>query len=311
MQRNGIHHITAIAGNPRRNLDFYTAVLGLRLVKKTVNFDDPGTYHFYFGDEKGTPGTVLTFFPWDGMSSGRIGIGEVREVQFRVPEGSLGYWTHRFVEKGVVHERPARMFGETKIAFKDPDGLNLSLVGVASPHDEGVWQKGTVGIENAIRGFHAATLLVSDVVPTAAILRDVFGFSDVAQEDSRLRLSAKAGGDVGCLIDLQGAGDFLPGRMGAGTVHHIAFRAADDATQAAMVKTLMENHRIRTTEQKDRQYFRSVYFREPGGILFEIATDVPGFMIDEPADRLGETLKLPQFLEPMRGEIEATLPAVA
>lgn len=310
MRQNGIHHITAIAGPARRNLDFYTRTLGLRLVKKTVNFDDPGTYHFYYGDEAGQPGTILTFFPWEHAAPGRLGVGETQETVFRVPEGSIAYWTHRLVEKGVPHEVPQKRFGETVLAFKDPDGMRLALVAVPGIENEPSWSTGEIPAEHAIRGFHSASLLVPEAAPTGAILTDVFGFREIAREGSLVRYRA---GDtvLGGIVDLREAGGFLRGRPGAGTVHHIAFRATSDAVQAEMVRKLAENHGIRTTEQKDRDYFRAVYFREPGGLLFEIATDEPGFAVDEPAGSLGQGLKLPRFLESRREAIEAVLPKVA
>ncbi|KLK89795.1 diguanylate cyclase [Microvirga vignae] len=310
MRQNGIHHVTAIAGPAQRNLDFYTRVLGLRLVKKTVNFDDPGTYHFYYGDEAGQPGTILTFFPWEHAAPGRLGVGETQETVFRVPEGSIGYWTHRLIEKGVPHEAPEKRFGETVVALKDPDGMRLALVAMPGIKNEPGWTDGEIPAEHAIRGFHSASLLVPEAAPTGAILTDVFGFREIAREGSLVRYKA---GDttLGGIVDLREAGGFLRGRPGAGTVHHIAFRATDDAVQAEMVKKLAENHGIRTTEQKDRDYFRAVYFREPGGLLFEIATDDPGFAVDEPAESLGQALKLPRFLEPNREKIEAVLPKVA
>ncbi|CAH1663302.1 ring-cleaving dioxygenase [Chelatococcus asaccharovorans] len=307
MVQNGIHHVTAIAGPARRNFHFYTEVLGLRFVKRTVNFDDPGTYHFYFGDAAGSPGTILTFFPWEHVAPGRLGVGETQETVFRVPEGSIGYWTHRFVEKGVVHQAPEKRFGETVLAFKDPDGMRLALVGVAGIEAEPAWGGSDVPAENAIRGFHSVSLLIKDAAPTGAILTDVLGFGEIGREGTLIRYKA---GDtaIGGIVDLRVAGDFLPARMGGGSVHHVAFRAADDAAQEAMVKKLAENHGIQTTEQKDRNYFRSVYFREPGHVLFEIATDVPGFAVDEPLASLGQDLKLPSFLERRRAEIEAVLP---
>lgn len=310
MINKGIHHVTAIAGPARRNVEFYTRVLGLRLVKKTVNFDDPGTYHFYFGDEKGSPGTILTFFPWEHVAPGRLGIGETQETVFRVPEGAIGYWAHRFVEKGVPHEAPVKRFGETVLSFKDPDGMRLALVGVPGAEAEPAWAGGDVAAENALRGFHSVSLLLEAAAPTAAILTDVLGFAEAAREGSLIRYKA---GDtaIGGIVDIREAGGFLPARMGGGSVHHIAFRAADDAEQGEMVRKLYENHRIRTTQQMDRNYFRSVYFREPGHVLFEIATDVPGFAADEAAEHLGEALKLPSFLEPHRGEIERVLPELA
>jgi len=307
---HGIHHVTAIAGPARRNLNFYTQVLGLRLVKKTVNFDDPGTYHFYYGNEEGRPGTILTFFPWEHAALGRVGLGQAEETTFRIPEAAIGYWTHRFVEKGVPHEAPRKRFGETVLGFKDPDGMRLALVAVADAESEEGYANGEVPAEHAIRGFGGVTLLVEAPEATGAILSDVFGFAEIAREGSSIRYRA-AGGAPGNTVDVHAAGDFLPGRMGAGTVHHIAFRAAGDAEQASMVKRLAERHGMQTTEQRDRYYFRSVYFREPGGVLFEIATDDPGFAIDEPSSELGQSLKLPAFLEPRRGEIEKVLPEVA
>ena len=304
---SGIHHVTAISGRASRNLEFYTRVLGLRLVKKTVNFDDPGTYHLYYGDEQGHPGTILTFFPWEGVPSGRAGIGEVHETVFSVPESSIGYWTQRFVEKGVAHEGPVKRFGETTLAFKDSDGTRLALAGARGIESGDAWSAGGVPPEHAIRGFHGVSLLLAEAIPTAAILSDVFGFVADGRERSTQRYRAP-GVAPGGVVDLRTAGEFLAARQGAGSVHHIAFRAVDDAAQTAMVKKLVQDHRLYTTEQKDRNYFRSVYFREPGKVLFEIATDPPGFAVDEPIESLGQALKLPPFLEGRRAEIEAALP---
>jgi glyoxalase family protein len=310
MLQNGIHHITAIAGPAQRNLDFYTRALGLRLVKKTVNFDDPGTYHLYYGDEAGQPGTILTFFPWEHATPGRLGFGETQETVFRVPENSISYWTQRLAEKGVDHEVPAKRFGETVLAFKDPDGMRLALVAVPGIEKEATWTTGDIPAEHTIRGFHSASLLVANAIATGAILTDIFGFTENGREGSRIRYKA---GDtaVGGIIDLNAPVGLQRGRSGAGTVHHIAFRAPGDAVQADMVKRLMQNHGIRATEQKNRDYFRAVYFREPNGILFEIATDDPGFAVDEPAATLGQALKLPRFLEAKRERIEAALPKIA
>ncbi|MBS7538754.1 ring-cleaving dioxygenase [Ancylobacter lacus] len=310
MIHNGIHHVTAIAGNARRNVEFYTRTLGLRLVKKTVNFDDPGTYHFYYGDEVGSPGTILTFFPWDHVAPGRLGVGETQETVFRVPEGAIGYWTQRFVEKGVTHQAPVKRFGESVLSFKDPHGMRLALVAVPGIENEPGWTDGEIPAEAAIRGFHSVNLLLAEAAPTGAILTDVFGFREVGREGSLVRFAVE-GQAIGGVVDIHEAGGFLPARMGGGSVHHIAFRAEDDAAEAAMVKKLQENHGIRTTEQKDRNYFRSVYFREPGHVLFEIATDIPGFAADEPVASLGQALKLPAFLEPQRARIEQVLPEIA
>jgi glyoxalase family protein len=310
MSAHGIHHVTAIAGAARRNVDFYTGTLGLRLVKKTVNFDDPGTYHLYFGDETGQPGTIITFFPWQHVAPGRIGVGETQETVFRVPEASIGYWTHRFLERSVSHQAIVKRFGETVLSFKDPDGMRLALVAVPGIENEPAWTGGDVPAENAIRGFHGVNLLLADAAPTGAILTDVLGLTEFGREGSLIRFKA---GDtaIGGVVDIHEGGGFLPGRPGGGSVHHIAFRAADDAEQAEMARKLVENHGIRPTEQKDRNYFRSVYFREPGHVLFEIATDIPGFAADEPVASLGQSLKLPGFLETRRSEIEAVLPEVA
>jgi glyoxalase family protein len=310
MARNGIHHVTAISGPARRNVDFYTRTLGLRLVKKTVNFDDPGTYHFYYGDETGQPGTILTFFPWEHVAPGRLGVGETQETTFRVPETSVGYWTHRFVERGVAHEAVEKRFGETVLSFRDPDGMRLALVAVRGIETEPAWNRGEVPGEHAIRGFHGVSLLLREAAPTGAILTDVFGFSEIGREGSTVRFKAE-GTDIGGIVDIRVAGDFLRGRQGGGSVHHIAFRAADDAAEFVMMRKLAENHGIRTTDQKDRNYFRSLYFREPGGVLFEIATDIPGFAVDEPVSSLGQSLKLPLQYEPRRKDIEAVLPAIA
>lgn len=310
MAQHGIHHVTAIAGPAQRNLDFYTRTLGMRFVKKTVNFDDPGTYHFYFGDEQGRPGTILTFFPWEHVAKGQIGLGETQETLFRVPAASMGYWLQRFLEKGVAHQSVEKRFGESVVAFKDPDGMPLALVAVPGIEQEPGWSDGLVPAEHALRGFHSVTLLVGDAGPTAAVLTGVLGFGEAGREGARIRYKA---GDtqIGGIVDLRVAPGFPRGRMGGGSVHHVAFRAADDADQAEMVRKLAAEHGLATTEQKDRNYFRSVYFREPGHILFEIATDDPGFAADEPVATLGQALKLPSFLERQRPAIEAVLPKVA
>jgi len=315
MSTTGLHHVTAIAGDARRNLDFYGRTLGLRLVKKTVNFDDPGTHHLYFGDADGAPGSILTFFPWGDVASGRTGIGETSETALRVPEASLGFWTHRLVEQGVRHESPDRRFGQSVLRFRDPDGMRLALVGVAGVDGEPAWDAGAVPPEHAIRGLHGVTLMLERSAPTAAILTGVFGLAEAGRDGAVTRFVAGVGNGAGAVIDLQEAGGFLPARQGSGSVHHIAFRARDDADQAAMVERLANGqatgHGIVATEQKDRHYFRSVYFREPGGVLFEIATDAPGFAVDEPAATLGQELRLPAFLEPRRTAIEAALPELA
>jgi len=310
MRSSGLHHITAIAGPARRNLEFYTGTLGLRLVKKTVNFDDPGTYHFYFGDAAGSPGSIITFFPWEHAAEGRAGVGEAQETAFRIPESAVGYWTSRLIARGVAVDLPEKRFGATVLAFKDPDGMRLALVGVPGIEAEPAWTGGDVPEEAAIRGVHSVTLLLKEAGATAAILADVFGFEETGREGTRLRFTAP-GVAVGGIVDIREAGGFLPGRQGRGSVHHIAFRAADDAAQAEMVEKLTAHHGRHVTGQRDRNYFRSVYFREPGGVLFEIATDEPGFAVDEAPNALGTALKLPAQYEAHRTEIEAVLPAVA
>ncbi len=305
---SGIHHVTAIAGNPLRNFDFYTRTLGLRFVKKTVNFDDPGTYHFYYGDEAGAPGTILTFFPWEHAAAGRGGVGQTQQTALRVPLSSLGYWTHRFVEKGVAHQPIEHRFGESVLAFTDPDGMSLSLVGIGGAEGEAAWSNSEIPREHAIRGFHGVTLLLEDAGRTAAILTDVLGFEKVSREGSVIRF--RASDTPGGLVDIYEAKGFLRGHLGRSSVHHIAFRAADDAAQTEMARRLIADHGMHPTEQKDRNYFRSIYFREPGGVLFEVATDIPGFAVDEPVASLGQALKLPTFLEPQRQAIEGVLPSL-
>jgi glyoxalase family protein len=301
----GLHHITAIVGNAARNLDFYTRVLGLRLIKKTVNFDDPSTYHLYYGDETGTPGSILTFFPWSSAAAGRTGVGSVQEVLLRVPTSSLSFWIHRFVELGVNHQLITRRFGEPFLAFTDPDGLALALVGSSSQAEPG-WSNGTIPAEHSIQCLQGVGLLLAQAEPTSEILVNILNYQAAEQDGTVLRLTSKSGrGDI---VDIREAGDFLGGRTGRGSVHHIAFAAKDDEQQARMAHRLRTEHGLRPTEQKDRLYFRSVYFREPGGILFEIATEQPGFTVDEPLGSLGRSLKLPPFLEYRRPRIEATLP---
>ncbi len=303
----GIHHVTAFAGDAEANLAFYRETLGLRLVKTTVNFDDPGTYHLYFGDEVGRPGTILTFFPQEHAAPGRAGVGQAVETSFAVPAASLGWWIERFLRLGIAHDAPETRFGETVLPFRDRDGLNLALVATAAAADIAGYAGADVPAEHAIRGVHGVTLWVERAEGSAAVLTGPLGFVAAGAEETRHRFTAP-GVAIGGVIDLRVVGGFLPGRMGAGSVHHVAFRAQDDAAQAAMADALQRGLGIPVTEQKDRQYFRSVYFREPSGVIFEIATDAPGFATDEPADALGEALKLPPWLERHRTRIEAALP---
>lgn len=309
MTSSGLHHVTVISGPAPRNVDFYVRVLGLRLVKKTVNFDDPGTYHLYYGDETGKPGSIITFFPWENAARGRVGVGETLQIGLAVPRSSIGYWTQRLLEKGVTASAPAKSFGETVITFKDADGTGLALVGVdgleASPGFSGA----EVPAEHAIRGMHGVTLLVKEAGRTARVLEKVLGYEEIAREGALSRFRAP-GDALGNVVTLHEAGNFLRGNFGAGSVHHVAFRAADDAAQAEMARILRDEIGLTPTEVRDRHYFRSIYFREPNGVLFEIATDEPGFTVDEPVETLGQALKLPPFLEGHREVIEKVLPAL-
>jgi len=302
----GIHHVTAIASDPQRNVAFYTEVLGLRLVKLTVNFDDPGTYHLYYGDEQGRPGTILTFFPWPGARRGRRGAGQVAATAFLVPEGTLDYWEERLQRVGASFGRRQRRFGHEVLPLLDHDALQLELV--AHPAAAGIdaWPDGPVPPENAIRGFQGATMWQIDPEPTIDLLTGTMGFELEAEEGPRFRLRAASTGP-GSVIDVVHLADGEPGWGGAGTVHHIAYRTHDDAQQLAWRQELM-GRGLHVTPVMDRQYFRSIYYREPGGVLFEIATDPPGFARDESLAELGSHLKLPPWLEPRRAEIEAALP---
>ncbi len=299
----GLHHVTAFASDPQRNLDFYTDVLGLRFVKRTVNFDDPGTYHFYFGDDAGSPGTILTFFPWPHAARGLAGAGETTHTAFSIPADSLEYWFERLNAKGLLVERSGRRFDEDVLTFADPDGMKIELVGHKDAGPVKPSRFADVPAEHAIRGFFGVTLLEQAIAPTERIL-SVMGFHRVAEEGARVRFSAP-GTALGNHIDLLIDPNAGFGRMGAGIVHHIAFRAADDASQLEW-RAEIEKYLSVTTVQ-DRDYFNSIYFREPGGVLFELATDPPGFTLDEPIETLGEALRIPAWLEPRRPMIEARL----
>jgi glyoxalase family protein len=299
----GLHHVTAIASDPQRNLDFYTQVLGLRFVKRTVNFDDPGTYHFYFGDDAGSPGTILTFFPWLHAARGHSGAGEVAKTAFSVPAASLEYWREMLTDQGVLVEQTGRRFAEQVLTLSDPDGMKIEIVAHADAGAPNAPRFATVPPEHAIRGFFGVTLLERKAEPTAAIL-NVMGFQKIEEEGNRLRFSAK-GNALGNHIDLLVDPSVKFGRSGAGSVHHIAFRAKDDAAQKEWRQELAKHLDI--TPVMDRTYFRSIYFREPGGVLFELATDPPGFAVDEPIESLGEELRIPQWLEAKRKVIEQSL----
>jgi predicted esterase/catechol 2,3-dioxygenase-like lactoylglutathione lyase family enzyme len=310
----GLHHVTAIASDPQRNLDFYAGVLGLRFVKRTVNFDDPQTYHFYYGDDVGTPGSIMTFFPWPGARRGRQGTGQVAVTSFAVLPAALGFWIERLLRHGVKYEGPAKRGssdGESEqvISFKDPDGLMLEIVAHAGAEARSAWGEAPgISRDNAIHGFHGVTLWVSDGAPTETILVDTLGFRPVRDERGTRRFEVGAGGP-GTFVDVRSIGGFVQGAGGAGTVHHVAWSVADDATQLA-VRDRVATAGLHPTPVIDRTYFHSVYFREPGGVLYELATNLPGFAIDEPVERLGERLMLPAQYEPQRAEIEAILPRI-
>ncbi|WP_128545170.1 ring-cleaving dioxygenase [Larkinella soli] len=302
----GLHHITAIAAGARRNYDFYTRVLGLRFVKKTVNFDDPETYHFYYGDEAGSPGTILTFFPWEGIDKGRRGTGMATEIGYSVPEGSLDFWLKRFGEHNVLFNKPTQRFGETYLPFLDPDGLKLELIVSKTPDARRPWATGEIGADVATRGFHNVTLTLADIKPTAYVLTEIFGYRLIDQHVNRYRYATSAVENA-ALVDLVEVPGEAEGLVAGGTVHHVAFRVKDQAVQTAFRERIAEAG-LQVTDRIDRNYFYSVYFREPGGVLFEIATDYPGFTVDEPLADLGTHLKLPAQYESHRAEIEQVLP---
>ncbi|UQS27534.1 ring-cleaving dioxygenase [Amycolatopsis thermalba] len=305
IKTSGLHHVTAIGGDPQRNADFYLRTLGLRLVKTTVNFDDPGTYHLYYGDQSGKPGTLMTFFPWPGAPSGRLGTGQATTTAFSVPANSIGWWKDHLAEAGLTTGRIANRAGEDVLTFRDPDGLQLALVAHPQGDPRDPWDNGHVPAEHAIRGLHSVTLSVAEEDATAEMFGDL-GLTFSSQDSNRLRFTAGAGGP-GALVDVLVTPDVPRGLVAAGTVHHVAWRAPDEDSQAAWRAELADRG-VHVTSILDRQYFRSIYFREPGGTLLEIATDQPGFAIDEPLLELGRALKLPPWLEPDREQIERALP---
>jgi glyoxalase family protein len=300
MRSAGIHHITAMAGDPQLNVDFYTETLGLRLVKRTVNFDDPGSYHFYFGDNIGNPGTIITFFPWPGARRGARGSGQVTIVSFAIPSNSIAWWKKRLRANHVVAEEISDRFENKGLRFLDPDGLMLELMESPVIPSEG-------RVDHTIHGFAAPTLEVRHLERTEKLLIEILGFEFVGEENNRRRLRG-SGSNAAAEVDLVSS-DAGFGLVAVGTVHHIAFRVANDEEQLRAREELVTRG-LNVTPVIDRQYFHSIYFREPNGILFEIATDGPGFLIDESADELGESLKLPPMYESARSEIERVLPAI-
>ena len=302
----GLHHITAIAGSAQKNYEFYTRVLGLRLVKKTVNFDDPGTYHLYYGDESGSAGTILTFFPWEGMAPGKNGIGMATEIGYAVNSGSLAFWKDRFEAFQVRHEEAEERFGETLLKFKDPDGLELSLIIPATADTRTPWETNEVNSENATKGFHSTTLTLKSIDKTAKVLTDIFGYRLLGQEGNRFRFITDSVPNS-AIIDLLETPEGQYGVSGTGTNHHVAFRVPDEAVQQEF-RERISSQGLQITPKIDRDYFFSLYFREPGGVLFEIATDNPGFTVDEPLAELGTHLMLPEQHDYLRDEPENILP---
>ncbi|MDQ6531143.1 ring-cleaving dioxygenase [Flavobacterium sp. LHD-85] len=302
----GLHHITAIAGDAKRNFDFYSKVLGLRFIKKTVNFDDPGTYHFYFGDEVGSAGTILTFFPWGaGIQQGRKGSGMATEIGYSVPKGSLDFWQKRFEQYNVIYNKPAEKFGEKYLTFLDPDGLKLELIESKTDDNRKAWETDEVKADVATKGFHNITLTLNNIKATAAILTDIFGYKLIDQDVNRYRYATDAVENA-AIVDLVELPEEKRGLNANGTVHHVAFRVPNDEVLMKF-REKIEDYGLSITPQIDRQYFHSLYFREPGGVLFEIATDNPGFTVDESLEELGQNLKLPAQYESQRAAIEEHL----
>ena len=305
---NGLHHITAISGPAQENLDFYSGVLGMRLVKKSVNQDDPGTYHLFYADAEGHPGTDLTFFPWAQMAPPRVGHGLAVEVGLEVPTQSLEFWGQRLEKYGARADAIATRFGERVLTLVDPHGLRLALVEPATRHARSFapWEHSTVAPEHQVRGLYGAQLWERSLAPTTEFLTSVMGFKKLAEEGGWTRYGFDNATGV---LDIREAADARRGAWGVGSVHHLAWRV-DDNTHQAAVRTQVESAGQRPTPVIDRFWFKSVYFQEPGGVLFERATDGPGFAVDEDREHLGETLVLPPWLEPSRSRIEAALPAL-
>ncbi len=305
----GLHHVTAIASDAQANFDFYSGALGLKLVKKTVNFDDPGSYHLYFGDGQGSPGTIMTFFIWPGSKRGRSGTGQASFTSFSIPIDSIEFWKDRLETKGVIIESENVRFGEPVIAFSDPDGLKLELIGSKIDYRES-WSGSDFPTKHSIKGFHSVTLCLSKVEDTGSALVGAMGYEKSQESAERVRYENGAAG-AGGIVDITPSADSFSVRsgMGAGTVHHVAFRTPDDAQQGAIRESLIAKG-FQVSPIMDRTYFHSIYFREPGGVLFEIATDPPGFVLDESLPELGRGLKLPSWLESRRVEIESILPSL-
>jgi glyoxalase family protein len=305
---SGIHHVTSITGDVQKCVDFYVSVLGLRFVKKSINQDVPDTYHIYFGDNVGSPGTAMTFFGWPAWPDRRAGSGQVTTVSFAVPAGSLDFWAAHLRKLGVEASRASR-FGSDALVLADADGIELELVADVSPGFRWVpWPDGPMDRDHAIRGFHSVTMTVAEATATTELLVETMGFRKSAQEGRRTRFETGEGGQ-GSILDVVESPEGPEGEESIGTVHHVAWRAADAAHQAAWREALVKAGR-NVTPVIERYYFKSIYFREPGGILFEIATDGPGFTVDEPVESLGSTLSLPPWFDVRRDVLDETLPPI-
>ncbi len=302
----GLHHITAIAGNAQQNFDFYTKTLGLRLVKKTVNFDDPGTYHLYYGDERGSAGTILTFFPWDGIGQGTEGVGMATEIGYSVPADSHQFWLERFGAANVKTKEITERFGEQVLAFKDPDGLSLSLIVPKTTDIRTPWETAGIKKDTATKGFHSTTLTLQSIDETAKVLTDLFDYRLLGQEGNRYRFITDTVENA-AIVDLLEVPAGHRGRNAAGTNHHVAFRVKNEDIQMELREQILSKN-LQITPKIDRDYFYSLYFREPGGVLFEIATENPGFTVDEPLSELGTHLMLPHQHEHLRADLEKLLP---
>ncbi|BDI31022.1 diguanylate cyclase [Capsulimonas corticalis] len=304
----GLHHVTAIAGDAQRNFDFYAGQLGLRLVKKTVNFDDPGTYHLYYGDGMGNPGTLLTFFPWKNAPRGRKGSGETEATALSVPAGSLEFWRNR-LEPFLTSKETKERFGSPVLSFADPDGLALEIVETSESDDARTgWTGSDIPREFAVRGLYGVTIAVRDPEPTARVLTGLLGFEEIGAEGERRRFVTQPGAP-GAVIDLIARPDAPAAQTLVGSVHHIAYRLENEAAQIAW-RDKLHDAGLGVTDVREREYFRSIYFHEPGRVLFELATDAPGFATDETPDALGTALKLPPWLETRRASIAGMLPAL-
>ncbi len=305
----GLHHITAITADAQKNIDFYTKVLGLKFTKLTVNFDDPSSYHLYFGDKLGAPGTALTFFAWPQGSPGRQGVDQAMTIAFSIPQSAIGFWVGRLTEKGIAFEKnPEPRFNDNYLRFKDPDGIILELVADDATVNDKTFTGYGVPLECAIKGFYSVTLWEDGFEATDKFLKDVMGYEFIGQSEVIFRYQLSGSG-LGRVLDVRSAPDFWRGEMGTGIIHHVAFKTADDKTQAAWHDKLVKL-RADVSPIIDRKYFHSIYFHEPGGVLFEIATAGPGFTVDEPEEELGTSLQLPPQYEAHREAIKKVLPPV-